>query len=196
MSTDKPPAFDPHDPLCLDASLSDDEIAVRDTVRQFCAENVVPHVAEWFEIGDLPVRELAKHFGKLGLLGIHCDGYGCGGASAVHYGLSCTELEAADSGIRSMVSVQGSLAMFAIWEFGSEEQKQQWLPGMAAGELLGCFGLPRPDAGSDPASMKTRARRDGSDWVLNGRKMWITNGPVADAAVVGAGTDDGRGGLP
>jgi len=191
MSTDKAPAFDPHDPLCLDASLSDDEIAVRDTVRQFCAENVVPHVAEWFEIGDLPVRELAKHFGKLGLLGMHLKGYGCGGASAVHYGLACTELEAADSGIRSMVSVQGSLAMFAIWRFGSEEQKQQWLPGMAAGELLGCFGLTEPDAGSDPASMTTRARRDGSDWILNGRKMWITNGSVADVAIVWAVTDDG-----
>ena len=169
-------SFNPQDPLGLDASLSSDEIAVRDTVRQFCAENVIPHVAEWFEIGDLPVRELAKHFGQLGLLGMHLDGYGCGGASAVHYGLACTELEAADSGIRSMVSVQGSLAMFAIWQFGSEEQKQQWLPGMAAGELLGCFGLTEPDAGSDPASMTTRARRDGSDWILNGRKMWITNG--------------------
>jgi glutaryl-CoA dehydrogenase len=191
MSTDKAPAFDPHDPLCLDASLSDDEIAVRDTVRQFCAENVVPHIAEWFEIGDLPVRELAKHFGKLGLLGMHLEGYGCGGASAVHYGLACTELEAADSGIRSMVSVQGSLAMFAIRRFGSEEQKQQWLPGMAAGELLGCFGLTEPDAGSDPASMTTRARRDGPDWILNGRKMWITNGSVADVAIVWAVTDDG-----
>ena len=133
----------------------------------------------------------AKQFGQLGLLGMHLHGYGCGGASAVHYGLACMELEAADSGIRSMVSVQGSLAMFAIWKFGSEEQKQQWLPGMAAGELLGCFGLTEPDAGSDPAAMKTRARRDGSDWVLNGRKMWITNGSVADVAIVWAATDDG-----
>jgi glutaryl-CoA dehydrogenase len=184
-------SFDPHDPLSLDASLSDDEIAVRDTVRGFCAENVIPHIGEWFEIGDLPVRELAKHFGQLGLLGMHLEGYGCGGASAVHYGLACTELEAADSGIRSMVSVQGSLAMFAIWKFGSEEQKQKWLPGMATGELLGCFGLTEPDAGSDPASMTTRARRDGSDWILNGRKMWITNGSVADVAIVWAVTDDG-----
>jgi glutaryl-CoA dehydrogenase len=191
MSTGTLPDFNRQDPLGLDRSLSDDEIAVRDTVRQFCAEHVLPHVAEWFEIGDLPVRELAKHFGKLGLLGMHLEGYGCGGASAVHYGLACTELEAADSGIRSMVSVQGSLAMFAIWRFGSEEQKQQWLPGMAAGELLGCFGLTEPDAGSDPASMTTWARRDGSDWVLNGRKMWITNGSVADVAVVWATTDDG-----
>ncbi len=185
-------SFDPHDPLGLDGSLSDDEIAVRDTVRQFCAENVIPHIGEWFEIGDLPVRELAKHFGQLGLLGMHLEGYGCSGASAVHYGLACTELEAADSGIRSMVSVQGSLAMFAIWKFGSEEQKQTWLPGMAAGELLGCFGLTEPDAGSDPASMTTRARRDGSDWILNGRKMWITNGSVADVAIVWAATDDGE----
>jgi glutaryl-CoA dehydrogenase len=184
--------FNPQDPLGLDMSLSDDEIAVRDTVRQFCAEHVIPHVAEWFEIGDLPVRDLAKHFGQLGLLGMHLEGYGCGGASAVHYGLACTELEAADSGIRSMVSVQGSLAMFAIWKFGSEEQKQRWLPGMAAGELLGCFGLTEPDAGSDPASMTTRARRDGSDWILDGRKMWITNGSVADVAVVWATTDDGE----
>ena len=191
MSTGKLPDFDPQDPLGLDGSLSDDEIAVRDTVRQFCAEHVLPHIADWFEIGDLPVRDLAKHFGQLGLLGMHLEGYGCGGASAVHYGLACTELEAADSGIRSMVSVQGSLAMFAIWRFGSEEQKQQWLPGMAAGELLGCFGLTEPDAGSDPASMTTRARRDGSDWILNGRKMWITNGSVADIAVVWAVTDEG-----
>ena len=191
MSTGTLPDFNPQDPLGLDASLSDDEIAVRDTVRQFCAEHVIPHIAEWFEIGDLPVRDLAKQFGQLGLLGMHLDGYGCGGASAVHYGLACTELEAADSGIRSMVSVQGSLAMFAIWKFGSEEQKQQWLPGMAAGELLGCFGLTEPDVGSDPAAMKTRARRDGSDWMLNGRKMWITNGSVADVAIVWAATDDG-----
>ncbi len=191
MSTQKPPAFDRYDPLGLDASLSDDELALRDTVRKFCAEHVAPHIAEWFEIGDLPVRELAKGFGQLGLLGMHLHGYGCGGASAVHYGLACVELEAADSGLRSMVSVQGSLAMFAIWNFGSDEQKQEWLPGMAAGELLGCFGLTEPDVGSDPAAMKTRARRDGSDWVLNGRKLWITNGSVADVAVVWAATDDG-----
>lgn len=193
MSTEKtPPPFDPFDPLGLDASLSSDEIAVRDTVRAFCAEQVTPHVGQWFEDGDLPVaRELAKQFGELGLLGMHLDGYGCGGASAVHYGLACLELEAADSGIRSLVSVQGSLAMFAIWKHGSEVQKQQWLPGMAAGELIGCFGLTEPDAGSDPAAMKTRARRDGSDWMLNGRKMWITNGSIADVAVVWAATDEG-----
>src|ERR1700709_605891 len=187
-----PPSCDPYDPLGLDSSLSSDEIAVRDTVRAFCAEHVVPHVGQWFEDGDLPVaRDLAKQFGELGRLGMHWEGYGCGGASAVHYGLACLELEAADSGIRSLVSVQGSLAMFAIWNNGSEEQKQQWLPGMAAGELLGCFGLTEPDAGSDPAAMKTRARRDGSDWVLNGRKMWITNGSIADVAIVWAVTEDG-----
>lgn len=192
MSTETPPAFDPNDPLGLDASLTSDELAVRDTVRRFCAEHVTPHVCTWFEDGDLPVaRELAKQFGELGLLGMHLHGYGCPGASAVHYGLACLELEAADSGIRSLVSVQGSLAMFAIANNGSEEQKQQWLPGMAAGELIGCFGLTEPDAGSDPAAMKTRARRDGSDWVINGRKMWITNGSIADVAIVWAATDDG-----
>lgn len=192
MSTQTPPVFDPDDPLGLSASLSDDEIAVRNTVRAFCAEHVTPHVADWFEAGDLPVaRELAKQFGGLGLLGMHLQGYGCGGASAVHYGLACQELEAADSGIRSLVSVQGSLAMFAIWNCGSEEQKQQWLPSMAAGELVGCFGLTEPDAGSDPAAMQTRAYRDGPDWVINGRKMWITNGSIADVAIVWAVTDGG-----
>lgn len=186
-----PPAFDPLDPLALDALLTDDEIAVRDTVAKFCAEHVMPHIAEWFEIGELPARELAREFGKLGLLGMHLHGYGCGGASAVHYGLACVELEAADSGIRSLVSVQGSLAMFSIYNNGSEDQKQQWLPGMATGELLGCFGLTEPDVGSDPGAMQTRAKRAGSDWVLNGRKMWITNGSIADVAVVWAATDDG-----
>lgn len=192
MSTETPPTFDPHDPLGLDTSLSDDEIAVRDTVRKFCAEHITAHVAEWFENGDLPAaRDLAKQLGGLGLLGMHLQGYGCGGASAVHYGLACLELEAADSGIRSLVSVQGSLAMFAIAHFGSEEHKQRWLPPMAAGELIGCFGLTEPDVGSDPAAMKTRARRDGSDWVLNGRKMWITNGSIADVAIVWAATEEG-----
>ncbi|WP_342660592.1 Acyl-CoA dehydrogenase [Rhodococcus ruber] len=186
------PTFDALDPLALDSLYSDDEIAVRDTVRKFCAEHVNPHIAEWFETGDLPgVRDLAREFGKLGLLGMHLEGYGCGGSSAVHYGLACLELEAADSGIRSLVSVQGSLAMFSIWNNGSEEQKQRWLPGMAAGEIIGCFGLTEPDVGSDPGAMKTRARRDGSDWVLDGRKMWITNGSIADVAVVWANTDEG-----
>lgn len=191
-STGTLPAFDPIDPLGIDSLYSDDELAVRDTVRKFCAEHITPHIADWFEAGDLPgARELAKEFGKLGVLGMHLDGYGCGGSSAVHYGLACLELEACDSGIRSLVSVQGSLAMFSIWNNGSEEQKQRWLPGMAAGELIGCFGLTEPDVGSDPAAMKTRAKRDGDDWVLNGRKMWITNGSIADVAVVWANTDDG-----
>ncbi|GAA4475347.1 acyl-CoA dehydrogenase [Rhodococcus olei] len=186
------PAFDPLDPLNIDSLYSDDEIAVRDSVRGFCAEHVTPYIADWFEVGDLPVaRELAKGFGQLGVLGMHLEGYGCGGSSAVHYGLACLELEAADSGIRSLVSVQGSLAMFSIWNNGSEEQKRRWLPGMAAGELIGCFGLTEPDVGSDPAAMKTRARRDGSDWILTGRKMWITNGSIADVAVVWANTDEG-----
>jgi glutaryl-CoA dehydrogenase len=192
MSTGTLADFNPHDPLGLAASLSSDEIAVRDTVRRFCAEHVTPYVADWFEAGDLPVAgDLVRQFGELGLLGMHLRGYGCGGASAVHYGLACVELEAADSGIRSLVSVQGSLTMFAIWNSGSEEQKRQWLPGLAAGELVGCFGLTEPDIGSDPAAMKTRARRDGSDWILNGRKMWITNGSIADVAIVWAATDGG-----
>ncbi|CCW13294.1 acyl-CoA dehydrogenase family protein [Rhodococcus aetherivorans] len=192
MSTTTLPKFDALDLLAIDSLYSDDELAVRDTVRKFCAEHVTPHIAEWFEAGDLPgVRDLAREFGKLGLLGMHLEGYGCGGSSAVHYGLACLELEAADSGIRSLVSVQGSLAMFSIWNNGSEEQKQRWLPGMAAGEIIGCFGLTEPDVGSDPGAMKTRARRDGSDWVLDGRKMWITNGSIADVAVVWANTDEG-----
>jgi len=186
------PKFDALDPLSIDSLYSDDELAVRDTVRAFCTEHISPHIPGWFEAGDLPVaRELAREFGALGVLGMHLEGYGCGGSSAVHYGLACLELEAADSGIRSLVSVQGSLAMFSIWNNGSEEQKQRWLPGMAAGEVIGCFGLTEPDVGSDPGAMKTRARRDGSDWVLNGRKMWITNGSIADVAVVWAATDDG-----
>ncbi len=187
-----PPAFDRSDPLGLDAQLSDDELAVRATVRSFCEEKITPHVAGWFEAGEVPgVRELTKEFGNLGLLGMHLEGYGCAGASAVHYGLACMELEACDSGIRSLVSVQGSLAMYAIWAYGSEEQKQQWLPAMATGEVLGCFGLTEADHGSDPSGMATKARRDGSDWVLSGQKMWITNGSVADVAVVWARTDDG-----
>lgn len=193
MSSAAPlPPFDSVDPLNIDSLYSEDELAVRDSVRGFCAEHITPNIAEWFEAGELPVaRELAKEFGNLGLLGMHLDGYGCAGSSAVHYGLACLELEACDSGIRSLVSVQGSLAMFSIWNNGSEEQKQQWLPGMAAGDLIGCFGLTEPDAGSDPSSMKTFAKRDGDDWLLNGRKMWITNGSIADVAVVWAMTEDG-----
>ncbi|MGH3519998.1 MAG: acyl-CoA dehydrogenase family protein [Haloechinothrix sp.] len=184
--------FDPNDPLGLDALLTGDEKAVRDTVRAFCTDKLAPHIAEWFEQGELLApRELASEFGKLGLLGMHLDGYGCAGMSAVHYGLACQELEACDSGLRSFVSVQGSLAMFAIWRFGSETQKAEWLPRMAAGETIGCFGLTEPDHGSDPGSMRTHARRDGEDWVIDGRKMWITNGSIADIAVVWARTEEG-----
>jgi glutaryl-CoA dehydrogenase len=178
------------DLLGLDAELSDTDREVRDTVRRFATERVLPHVADWFEAGTLP-RELAPELGTLGVLGMHLEGYGCPGASAVQYGLACLELEAVDSGLRSLVSVQGSLAMYAIHAYGSEEQKNQWLPGMAEGSLIGCFGLTEPDSGSDPGSMRTRARRDGDDWVLDGTKMWITNGGFADVAVVWARTDDG-----
>ncbi|MCL2780517.1 MAG: acyl-CoA dehydrogenase family protein [Actinomycetia bacterium] len=184
--------LDPHDPIGLDASLSEEELAVRETVREFCQRRILPEIGAWFERGELPaIRELTRELGSIGLLGMHLSDYGCAGMSAVDYGLACLELEAADSGLRSLVSVQGSLAMFAIWRFGSEEQKQQWLPAMAAGEVIGCFGLTEPDAGSDPASMTTRARPDGSDWVLSGRKMWITNGTVADVAIVWARAEDG-----
>jgi glutaryl-CoA dehydrogenase len=179
----------PHELLALDSLLSDDEIAMRDSVRRLCADQVRPHVSQWFEQGDVPVRELARQFGDLGLLGMHLQGYGCAGTSAVAYGLACLELEAVDSGVRSLVSVQGSLAMFALWRWGSEQQKQQWLPSMASGESIGCFGLTEPDAGSDPGSMRTWAVRDGDDWRLSGTKMWITNGSVADVAIVWAQSD-------
>ncbi|MBG6101924.1 acyl-CoA dehydrogenase family protein [Micromonospora vinacea] len=179
------------DLLDLDPSLSEEERQIRDVVRQLVDDRVRPHVADWYEDGKVPARELAREFGKLGLLGMHLTGYGCAGASAVAYGLACQELEAGDSGLRSLVSVQGSLAMYAIWRYGSEEQKQRWLPSMATGEAIGCFGLTEPDHGSDPASMATRARRDGNDWVLNGGKMWITNAPIADVAVIWARTDEG-----
>jgi glutaryl-CoA dehydrogenase len=180
----------------IDDMLSAEEKAVRTAVRQVCASSIDPYIADWFESGDLPgVRDLAKELGKLGLLGMHLEGYGCAGMSAVDYGLACLELEASDSGIRSLVSVQGSLAMFAIWEHGTEAQKLEWLPAMAAGEAIGCFGLTEPDHGSDPGKMRTRARRDGdadtADWVLNGSKMWITNGSVADVAIIWAQSEEG-----
>ncbi|HET7516466.1 MAG TPA: acyl-CoA dehydrogenase family protein, partial [Actinomycetes bacterium] len=180
---------DPLDFLDLDKLLSEEERLIRDTTRGFVADRILPEVAGWFERGELP-RELAKELGDLGLLGMHLEGYGCAGTNAVSYGLACLELEAGDSGARSFVSVQGSLAMFPIWRYGSEEQKQRWLPPMAAGEVIGCFGLTEPDFGSNPAGMRTSARRDGGDWVLNGTKMWITNGGIADVAVVWARTDD------
>ena len=195
-STAPAPAVRPSDFLNLDALLSDEERLIRDTVRAFVAERVTPFVGDWFEEATIP-RELAPALGRLGLLGMHLTGYGCAGASATAYGLACMELEAGDSGVRSLVSVQGSLAMYAIWRWGSEEQKQEWLPRMAAGEAIGCFGLTEPDAGSDPGSMRTRARRapDGSDWILNGAKMWITNGSIADVAVVWTATEDGISGF-
>jgi len=182
----------PPDFLGIDHMLSDEERDIRDTVRAFVRDRVVPHAGGWFEEARIP-PELTQELGRIGVLGMHLEGYGCAGASAsaTAYGLACMELEAGDSGVRSLVSVQGSLAMYAIHRWGSEEQKQQWLPRMAAGEAIGCFGLTEPDAGSDPGAMRTRARRDGSDWVLHGQKMWITNGSVADVAVVWAQTDGG-----
>ncbi|PSK96853.1 glutaryl-CoA dehydrogenase [Murinocardiopsis flavida] len=183
---------DPHDFLAVDAELAAEERDIRDSVRAFAARELAPSVADWFEAGTIPdPRALAKAFGELGVFGMHLDGYGCAGVSATAYGVACRELEAVDSGLRSFVSVQGSLAMAAIHKFGSAEQKQEWLPRMASGDAIGCFGLTEPDSGSDPGSMHTRARRDGADWVLDGTKMWITNGTVADAAVVWAATDDG-----
>ncbi|HEU5491050.1 MAG TPA: acyl-CoA dehydrogenase family protein [Gaiellaceae bacterium] len=188
-TTTERPAIDPLDYLAIDALLDDEEKAIRDTVRGFVRANVLDEVGDWFEKGIFP-RELITELGKLGLLGMHLDGYGLPGASSVAYGLTCLELEAGDAGVRSAVSVQGSLAMFPIWKWGSEEQKEHWLPPMHTGEIVGCFGLTEPDAGSDPASMRTHARRDGSDWILNGAKMWITNGTIADLAIVWARTDD------
>jgi glutaryl-CoA dehydrogenase len=185
-----PEAPRPLDFLDLDRQLSEEERLIRDTTQAFVADRVLPEVAGWFERGEFP-RELAKELGELGLLGMHLQGYGCAGTNAVSYGLACLELEAGDSGCRSFVSVQGSLAMFPIWKYGSEEQKRQWLPRMAAGEVVGCFGLTEPDFGSDPAGMRTSARRDGPDWVLSGTKMWITNGGIADLAVVWARTEEG-----
>lgn len=176
--------------LDLDALLTGEEKLLRQTVRQFTEERILPEVTEWWEQGTFP-HEIARDMGKLGLLGMHLEGYGCAGTSATAYGLACLELEAGDSGTRSFVSVQGSLAMFPIWKFGSEEQKQEWLPRMAAGEVIGCFGLTEPDSGSDPASMRTIARKDGSDWILDGTKMWITNGNVADLAIIWARTEGG-----
>jgi glutaryl-CoA dehydrogenase len=186
-----PQTASPFELFAIDRLLDDEERAIRDTVRRFCDDHIRPHIADWFETAQIPARELAKQLGAIGLLGMHLDGYGCAGTSATAYGLACLELEAADSGIRSLVSVQGSLAMFAIHRYGSDDQKNEWLPRMAAGEALGCFGLTEPDFGSDPSGMRTRARRDGADWVLDGTKMWITNGSVADVAIVWARTDDG-----
>ncbi|HJS71167.1 MAG TPA: acyl-CoA dehydrogenase family protein [Acidimicrobiia bacterium] len=188
MSFAKP---NPHDFLDIDSLLSEEEILLRDTVRRYVEKEIKPNVGDWWDEGRIPHEDLAREFGGLGMLGMHLEGYGCAGTSATAYGLASLELEAGDSGIRSFVSVQGSLAMFPIWKFGSEEQKQTWLPQMAKGEVIGCFGLTETDSGSDPASMRTNARRDGSDWIINGSKMWITNGSIADVAIVWARTDDG-----
>ncbi len=171
-------AIRPKDFLGIDGLLSDEERDIRDTVRAFVRIASCRTSAEWFEEARIPL-ELARELGRIGVLGMHLEGYGCAGTSATAYGLACLELEAGDSGIRSLVSVQGSLAMYAIHRWGSEEQKQTWLPRMAAGEAIGCFGLTEPDSGSDPGSMRTRARRDGADWILHGQKMWITNGSVS-----------------
>lgn len=179
-----------HDFLEIDALLDDEELLLRDTVRRFVADHITPNVADWFEAGTFP-REMAKEFGSLGLLGIHLEGYGCAGMSATSYGLACMELEAGDSGARSFASVQGSLVMFPIHTYGSDEQKDEWLPRLASGDAIGCFGLTEPDSGSDPSSMRTFAKRDGNDWIINGTKMWITNGSVADVAVIWAKTEDG-----
>ncbi len=179
----------PYDFLNIDHLMSDEERAIRDVVRAFVQDRVIPNVGEWFEQAVIPL-ELARELGSIGVLGMHLEGYGCAGASATAYGLACLELEAGDSGLRSLVSVQGSLAMYAIHRWGSEEQRQEWLPRMAGGDAIGCFGLTEPDAGSDPGAMRTRARRDGTDWVVHGQKMWITNGSVADICVVWARADD------
>jgi glutaryl-CoA dehydrogenase len=191
--TAPPPKKDTYSPLELfdvDRLLDDDERDIGATVRRFVDTRLRPNVADWVESATLP-RELAREFGQLGVMGMHLTGYGCAGTNAVSYGLACMELEAGDSGFRSFVSVQGSLSMFSIWRYGSEEQKQQWLPKLAAGEAIGCFGLTEADFGSNPAGMRTRARRDGGDWVINGTKMWITNGNLADVATIWAQTDEG-----
>jgi glutaryl-CoA dehydrogenase len=190
--TTRPAQPDPMDLAGIDDLLSSEELAVRASVRQMAGTSIEPYVADWFETGQIPdIRALAKELGALGVLGMHLEGYGCAGMSATMYGLACLELEAVDSGIRSLVSVQGSLAMYAIHRWGTEATKQLWLPAMAAGEAIGCFGLTEPDHGSDPSGMRTKARRDGADWVIDGRKMWITNGSVAAVAVVWAQTDEG-----
>ena len=183
-------ALDPVDFIGVSSLLSDEERLIRDSVRAFVRDRVLPYVADWFESGTLP-RDLGRGLGELGVLGMHLQGYGCPGASAVAYGLACLELEAGDSGVRSFASVQGSLAMYAIYRYGDEEQKNRWLPLMARGEAIGCFGLTEPDFGSNPGGMRTSARRDGSDWILDGTKMWITNGSISDLAIVWAQTDDG-----
>lgn len=183
--------INPYDFLDVEAMLTEEERMVRSTVRSFVHDKVLPGINEWFETGTPYPKELFREMGRLGLFGMHLEGYGCAGMGAVAYGVACEEVEYGDAALRSSLSVQGSLAMFPIWKYGSEEQKQRWLPGMAAGDICGCFGLTEPESGSDPASMRTRARKDGSDWILNGSKMWISNGTIADIAVVWARAEDG-----
>ncbi|TVU65626.1 acyl-CoA dehydrogenase [Paenarthrobacter nitroguajacolicus] len=178
------------DVLALDSLLSADELALRHTVRDYTAQRIRPNIARWYEDAKFP-REIAPELGELGVLGMHLEGYGCPGRTAVEYGLAAMELEAGDSGIRTFVSVQGSLAMTAIHKWGSEAQKEQWLPRMAAGELIGCFALTEPTAGSDPSSMTTVARETADGWVLDGAKRWIGLASIADVMVVWAKTDDG-----
>lgn len=190
-SAPKPVPTTPLGLFATDSLIDGEDRAIGETVRDFVDDRIRPHVADWYESATIPARELAKELGDLGVLGMHLTGYDCAGTTATAYGLACLELESADSGLRSLVSVQGSLAMFAIWRFGSEEQKQRWLPGMAAGDVIGCFGLTEQDFGSNPSGMRTHAQRDGSDWILNGGKMWITNGPVADVAIIWAKTEYG-----
>ena len=191
VTAERNPGISAFDLFGIDSLLTDEERAIRDTVRQFGDDLLRPHVSDWFEAGQLPAREIARQLGDLGVLGMHLTGYGCAGTNAVSYGLACLELEAADSGLRSLVSVQGSLVMHALQTYGAEGQKEQWLPQLAAGTAIGCFALTEPDFGSNPAGMRTTAKRDGGDWLLNGTKMWITNGSIADVAVVWAGTDGG-----
>ena len=189
----KQPATPIH-PLVLmqvEARLTTEQKAIQNVVRDFAAKELRPNIANWYEAGELPARDIAKALGGIGLLGMHLKNYGCAGTDAMSYGLACLELEAVDSGLRSLVSVQGSLAMFAIYKFGSEEQKQEWLPKLAKGDAIGCFGLTEADHGSNPSGMTTYAKRSGSDWVINGSKMWITNGGVADVAIIWAQTDEG-----
>jgi glutaryl-CoA dehydrogenase len=194
VSTPKQDTYAPLELFDTDRLLDQDERDIAAAVRKFVDSRLKPNVADWFESGGLP-KELAKEFGSLGVMGMHLEGYGCAGTNAVSYGLACMELEAGDSGFRSFVSVQGSLSMYSIYRYGSEEQKRQWLPRLAAGDAVGCFGLTEADFGSNPAGMRTRARRSGAgdnaDWVINGTKMWITNGNLADVATVWAQTDDG-----
>lgn len=177
--------------LDIERELTQEQREIQSVTRKYVADRIKPNIAEWFESGNLPLTELAKELGDVGLLGMHLEGYGCAGTDATSYGLACMEIEAGDSGLRSLVSVQGSLAMFAIHAYGSEEQKQEWLPQMAAGDAIGCFGLTETDHGSNPSGMITTAKKDGDDWIVNGSKMWITNGSVAAVAVIWARTDEG-----